>query len=166
VAALLAAVLASSCAPEQRAATVVIDPVAAPDLPASASVSAAPRAPRRAPDGAIAWETSEPDARARARSRRLPFLVYACAEWSVPCLELDRTVWRAPGVVAAARRFVALRLDLTSAEGDAELFAQRYELTAVPTILLFDAEGRRAASLRGYVDADRLAAELARVADE
>jgi thiol:disulfide interchange protein DsbD len=118
------------------------------------------RAPIVAPAGAIAWETSEREARERARRGGLPLLVFARASWSAGSLEMERKAWVDPRVVAAARRFVALRLDLTDAEGDAELHAQRYDLTAVPMTVLFDARGRKVAARAGWIEPAALEADL------
>ena len=116
--------------------------------------------PGPVPVHAIAWEASERDARERARRSGLPLIVYARAEWSAGSLEMERRAWVDPRVVAAARGFVALRLDLSDAEGDAELYAQRYGLTALPMTLLFDARGRKAAVRAGWVEPAALAADL------
>jgi thiol:disulfide interchange protein len=166
LAAVAAAFVSVACGADASVApVVVVPPVAPPAATEAPASSATARGRDTSTAGPIRWETSEPGARALARRKRVPFLVYACAEWSVPCRELDRKVWSAPEVVAAASRFVALRLDLTSADGDAELYAQRYDVTAVPMIVLFDAEGRKIVALRGFVGAAELASELGRVAD-
>jgi predicted hotdog family 3-hydroxylacyl-ACP dehydratase len=52
-------------------------------------------------------------------------------------------------MLAEARAFVAVWLDLTSAEGDAELYAQQYAVSAIPAVALFDREGRTAGTLLG-----------------
>jgi thiol:disulfide interchange protein DsbD len=93
----------------------------------------------------ITWITSEQDARDRARKQGLPLLVYVRAEWAVPCIELERRTWLDPRVAAAARPFVALRLDVTEAEGNAELYAQRYGVSGVPEILVVDLTGHTVA---------------------
>lgn len=140
-----------------------IPPLAA----ASPDTSAAPRAaPPRAPEpaGDIAWETSEPAARERALRSGLPMIVWVRAAWATPVIAMEREAWRDGRVVAAARRFVALRLDLTEADAEAEAGAKRYDVTIVPMTVLIDAKGRRAATLGGLVSAETLAAALAKVA--
>lgn len=92
-------------------------------------------------------------------------IVYARADWDASSLAMERKAWSDPRVVEAAARFVALRLDLSSAEGDAEAYAQAYDLRAVPTTVLFDPRGKRVASLTGLLDADRLLAALAEAAE-
>jgi thiol:disulfide interchange protein len=133
----------------------------APLLDPVLAVSASPpreRAPRLSPP--IVWETSEPAARERAQRAGMPMIVWARAEWAAAALEMERTAWAAPAVIEAARPFVALRLDLSAAEGDAERYAERYQIAAMPTTVLFDGRGRRVAVLAGYQDPSTLAAAL------
>jgi thiol:disulfide interchange protein len=73
---------------------------------------------------------------------------------------MEREVWPETRVRSAARQFVALKLDVTSAEGDAELYAQRYGADKVPTIALFDREGRRVGSLFGEQRIETLLAAM------
>jgi thiol:disulfide interchange protein len=79
---------------------------------------------------------------------------------------MERDVWSDPRVQSAARVFVALRLDLTAAEGDAERYAERYEIKGMPFTVLLDGRGRRVASLFGYQDVDKLVEALLRAAEE
>jgi thiol:disulfide interchange protein len=146
--------------------TIVLAPLApAPSVEAPT----APTAERvRAPAAVapIAWETSEPAARERAQRARLPLLVWVAAAWSAGSVEMERKTWTDPSVIEAARPFVALRLDVSSAEGDAERYAERYDVKAVPTTILFDARGRRVLELPGSRDAATVAAALKRAAEE
>lgn len=130
-------------------------PAAVPDRPAPSR-----RVRAQLPAAPIVWLASERDARERARRTGAPLLVYARAAWSAAALDMERRAWPDPRVLAAARSFVALRLDLTDAEGDAELYAQGYALTAIPTTLVFDAHGHQVAALTGSVDPAALAAAL------
>jgi thiol:disulfide interchange protein len=95
----------------------------------------------------------------------MPMIVWARADWAAPALEMERRVWTDPEVVAAARPFVALRLDLTEAEGDAERLAERYAVTGMPMTVILDARGNRVAGLFGFQNAAALAAALRRAAE-
>lgn len=168
---------ATACAGEGGAAPVR-EPAAplisiAPDSTApaafaasvSASASAAPPAPAKDAPSALVWAQDEGEARARAGLEGRPLLVYLRAGWSVGSLWMEREVWTEPRVVASARGFVALRLDLTSPEGDAELYAQRYGATALPAVVIFDVEGRRAALLLGAQRPEALLSALESAAE-
>lgn len=148
--------IAHVAAPPERAAEGPrADPAAAPppcaaELPCSAPAAA----------GAIAWETDDRDARDRARRRGLPRLIYVRADWSATALEMERKAWSDPRVTEATRRFVALKLDVSSVEGDAELYAERYGIERIPSTLIVDAGGRTIAVLAGLASADALLATL------
>jgi thiol:disulfide interchange protein len=145
--------------------TVVLPPgPAGPRVAAMPPSNAGPGARRPAPP--IVWEASESAARERARRAGLPLLVWIRADWDASGLEMERTTWLDPKVAEAARPFVALRLDVSAAEGDAQRYAERYEVNAVPMLVLFDAHGQRAASLTGYQNADRVVDALRRAAED
>jgi thiol:disulfide interchange protein len=169
---LLVTVIAGSaiaCNPPIATAPPVItiagtEPLLAPSASTVAAANSAPPAPR--PPTPIAWETSERDARDRARQQRVPLLVFVRAAWALASIEMEREAWADPRVAALALRVVPLRLDVTSGEGDAELYAQRYGISGVPETILLDPGGRPLTRLLGRVDADRLFAELTRALDE
>jgi predicted Zn finger-like uncharacterized protein len=156
----LAAGVACTTMPSSGSATsipLVTLPAAdsAATLGSNASVaSSAPSKP--APLAPIAWMSSERDARDRARLQSLPLLVYVRADWSVPCIELERRAWVDARVLAEARRFVPLRLDVTAAEGDSELYAQRYGVRGIPEIIVVDPSGRTLARSAGTPSVDEL----------
>lgn len=123
-------------------------------------------APGRKPAAAsaIVWETSNRDAHERAQKAGKPLIVWVRAAWATPAIQMERTTWTDPRVAAAARGFVALKLDLSDADdADAKLYADRYELVTMPTTLILDARGQTVATLRGLADADAIVAALAKV---
>jgi thiol:disulfide interchange protein len=140
---------------------VTIAPAPAPPAgPPAAPARGAPEKRASPATGSVVWERAEFDARARARREGRPLLVYLRADWSAGSLWMEREVWSDARVASAARAFVALALDVTSAEGDAELYAQRYGANKLPTVALFDREGRRVASLSGEQPVEALLAAL------
>jgi len=158
----LAAVGACAASSAPRPATVeIVTP-----SPAAVLVEPAPRPSARAPAAApIQWVTSEREARERARRNALPLLVWVRAEWAAAALQMERKTWVDPRVARAAAAFVALRLDVTDAEGDAELLAQRYAVDTTPATIVFDAAGRKVAVLRGFTDVEALVAALTHAAE-
>jgi thiol:disulfide interchange protein len=136
-----------------RPGASLADPAEGAPLPESASpptpcLSAAP-CEAKASLTVIAWEAEERDARERARRRGLPLLIYVRADWSATALEMERKAWADPRVAEVSRRFVALKLDVSSAEGNAELYAQRYGIERIPSTLIVDIDGRTLAILAG-----------------
>ena len=123
----------------------------------ASSTSGGPKQEELAP---IDWVHSERDALARARRTGRPLLVWIRAGWETASLEMERRSWTDPAVIQAARPFIALRLDMTETEGDAERYAERYDVKMVPTTILFGLGGRQMQTLTGFQDAAVLAAAL------
>jgi thiol:disulfide interchange protein len=140
-------------------------------IPSSSGSTAEPvMAPERAsePEASlepVRWEIAEPDARARARREKLPMLVYLRADWAVASAQMEREVWTDERVIRASRAFVALKIDLTRAEGDAELYAERYSAPAVPAVLVFDADGRRVGIIAGRTGAGEILEAMERATE-
>lgn len=155
VGALGATALACSAPPRAEAVPTVVlpAPVTPPSEPSSAADAARERKPRPRQE-ALIWETSEPEARDKARRYGLPMIVYLRADWAAASLHMEREVWSDPRVLREGRAFVALKIDVTNVEGDAELYAQRYDAPAVPATVVLDAHGERVALLPGAVSAD------------
>ena len=72
--------------------------------------------------GALAWETSEAAAPARAASEHKPLLVDFGASWCGACKELDEKTFPDPRVRSEGARFVALHVDATD-DDDPEVAA-------------------------------------------
>lgn len=110
------------------------------------------------PEGAraLAWESEEAEARSRARRKGAPMLVYLRAEWAAACAEMERDVWTDARVIRRARHFVLLKIDVSSADLEEDLYVQRYGVRVIPSVVLFDVEGRRAGLISGRGDAEAL----------
>lgn len=111
---------------------------------------------------AIAWQVSEVDARSRAKARRLPLVVFLFATWAVPAVRMDRVTWADPRVLARSLGFVALRLDVSEADANAQAQADHFDLRTMPSTILLDDGGREIARLEGFADADAVLAALDR----
>jgi len=92
-----------------------------------------------APASAIAWRTDFDGALAEARSANKRVLVDFSADWCPPCVAMKHDVWPHPQVARAVDAgYVALLVD---ADRDTVL-AARYQVSAIPTVLLLDGDGR------------------------
>lgn len=92
-------------------------------------------------------------------------IVFFRAAWAVTAVRMERDVWTDRRALAAARSFVALKIDVTETDEDAELYADRYAIQGMPATVLFDSSGRRVAVLNGEISVETLVEALNR-ADE
>ncbi|MFO7692178.1 MAG: thioredoxin family protein [Vicinamibacterales bacterium] len=92
-----------------------------------------------APASAIVWQTDLDAALAEARASNKRVLVDFYADWCPPCVAMKHDVWPHPEVARAVDAgYVPLLVD---ADRDTVLGA-RYQVSAIPTLLLLDADGR------------------------
>lgn len=102
----------------------------------------------------IEWQPYTPARFDRAIREGRPVLVDVYADWCPPCVELDRTTFRAPEVVTRLAGVATLRIDATrDVPRNAQGLLDRYGISGVPTVLFFDAAGHERADLRvnGFV---------------
>jgi len=132
-----------------------LKPVVAAVMPAAPTAGAA-----RAPT----WQPYTPQRLEQALQEGRPVLVDIYADWCLPCVEMDHVTFRHPEVVRALEPFATLRVDATQrVPPNAEPLLERYQVFGVPTLLVFDAEGRERPDLRvnGFVPPKELLTRLA-----
>ncbi len=118
------------------------------------------------PRGAtIAWQSIDARAaRARAAAEARPLLLDFTAGWCIACKELDRYTFSDPAVVAAAARYLAVKVDLTDDDDPAAAATKaEHRIVGLPTVLLFDRQGREAVRCTDFVPADEFRAFVERV---
>jgi thiol:disulfide interchange protein DsbD len=120
--------------------------------------------PHRVPSGveAIRWTAFSADALAAARSERKPAVIDFRADWCLPCVEMEKTTFVAPGVAERASRFSMLRADITEMSKESEQTLTQYGVLGVPTTIFFGPDGAERRRMVGYIDAD----EFTRLLDE
>jgi len=111
----------------------------------------------------IRWSNYSDEALAQAKDQSLPVLIDFYADWCLPCKELDRFTFPEPEVVALSRRFVMLKVDLTSSRDPAaNRLKKKYQIKGVPTLVFLKSDGREAPELRivGFVKKETLLARM------
>ncbi len=116
----------------------------------------------------IQWLPGTEERLEEALAQGKPVFLDFMADWCIPCKELDKFTFSSPKVVEMSRRFVMLKVDLTSS-GDpvSQRMKNRFGVKGVPTLIFLHSDGTEAADLRevGFVEEDIFLEKLTRVAD-
>ncbi len=111
----------------------------------------------------IQWSAYSDERIEQAAAEARPVLIDFYADWCIPCKELDKRTFPQPEVVEMSRKFVMLKVDLTSS---ADLVAVRlknqYKIKGVPTLVLLKPDGSEVENLRmvGFVKKETLLANM------
>jgi thiol:disulfide interchange protein DsbD len=78
-----------------------------------------------------------------------PVFIDFMADWCIPCKEMDKFTFSAPEVVEMSRRFVMLKVDLTSSSDPVgQRMRIRFGVKGVPTLVFVYSDGSEAVELR------------------
>lgn len=92
-----------------------------------------------APVSAVVWQSDFDGALATARSTGKRVLVHFSAPWCPSCVAMAHDVWPDPVVARAIEAgYVAVSVDTDRDQ----VLSSRYQVDAIPTLLLLDADGR------------------------
>ena len=114
----------------------------------------------------ITWKdaASEETARTEAVTAKKPVLVDFGATWCKGCMELEHNTWPDPKVRTQLSRFVPIKVDATDDDDEnTKKLTKKYDVKGLPTVILFDSEGKEQARFNEYVPADKMVTALASV---
>jgi len=110
----------------------------------------------------FAWQQGNVDvARERALRENRPLIVDFTAAWCGACKELDKLTFSHPPVGSELGRFVAVRVDATN-DDDPKVGAalQRFGVRGLPTVVIFDSNGKEALRYTDFVPPDAFLAGI------
>ncbi|WPU94766.1 thioredoxin domain-containing protein [Mucilaginibacter sabulilitoris] len=92
-----------------------------------------------------------------ARQQHKLIFLDAYADWCAPCKLLKERTFKDPAVGAQFnRQFINASVDVEKGEG--LVLAEQYDITAYPTLLFLDSDGKVIFKSEGFVNADQLGA--------
>lgn len=95
------------------------------------------------------------EAQQRAFRANKPYFVHLTADWCMPCQWMDEHTFTDAALIGyIAENYLAVRMDYDSQEAD--LFKKRYNVTALPAILIFSADGQLLDRHEASLDAPQL----------
>ena len=96
--------------------------------------------------GSIAWIDSLEKARERAIKEKKPILVDFYAAWCGPCQLMLKTTYKDKTVAARAKKFIPVLINVDKQPQVAE----KYGISAIPTVVFLDGEGKILMDESGY----------------
>lgn len=88
------------------------------------------------------WGTSWDEASALSLQTGKPILIDFTADWCPPCKILNEEVFPQPEVLSAiTTNYIPLRADISNSSSPGTPLGEKYDITAIPTLLIVDAQG-------------------------
>lgn len=114
------------------------------------------------PSGGIDWAPFSREKLAEAIDEGKPVMIEFSADWCIPCHELERETFSHSEIIGLSRKFVTLKVDLTSPGGRADRIKREFNIRGVPTIVFYNSKGLmvRRARVVGFINHQQLAARM------
>ncbi len=91
----------------------------------------------------VKWRNDFDAAKAEAKSTGRPIFIDFTADWCPPCKAMKREVFAKENVAGTLNeKCIPVKIDLTDRASPGGVVARQYNVSAIPTLILADAEGK------------------------
>lgn len=87
------------------------------------------------------WRHELEPALAEAEAEGKPYMLDFTAEWCAACHEIEKVTFHDPKVAKVLEEFVIIQLDMTANSEEDERVMERYSVTGLPAVIVFDSSG-------------------------
>lgn len=113
------------------------------------------------PEPLLEWGHDEAKAEATAQSEKRPLLVDFTADWCGACKEMAKHTFSDGEVMKRTGKFVAVKIDATNDEDPhVKKMMEKYKVVGLPTVVVFDSEGKERKRFNDFIDAKGFIAAL------
>jgi thiol:disulfide interchange protein DsbD len=91
-----------------------------------------------------------------------PVMMDFWALWCAACNELDHKSYSQPQVLALAKKFTSIKMDMTEKSDENQAIQKKYGVVGMPTVIFFDSEGNETDRFFGFKKPAELAAYMER----
>lgn len=102
----------------------------------------------------LQWRHELEPALALAREQEKPHMIDFTAEWCTACHEIEKVTFNDPKVSRVLEDFVIIQLDMTENSEEDEKTMERYEVTGLPAVIVFDAAGEEVGRINEFKKPD------------
>jgi len=118
-------------------------------LVVAAAMTGVPTLARQSKDhGPIPWLTSFAKGKKEAAKQKKPMMVDYYANWCPPCRAMMATTYKDKAVVAKAKRFVPVLLDIEKNKKQTEAA----NVESIPTVVFYNSHGKEILRSVGYLE--------------
>jgi thiol:disulfide interchange protein DsbD len=113
--------------------------------------------------GKLTWLTDLNQGIALAQKESKPLMIDFMADWCAPCKEMDHSTFNNAAVIASAKSFIAVRIDIDKQHEVAVKYnalARAYGGIGVPNMLFMKSDGKKLKHVVGYQGPEQLLSNM------
>jgi thiol:disulfide interchange protein DsbD len=99
---------------------------------------------------ALEWRNDLEAGLAEAKADGKPVMIDFTAEWCAACHEIEKVTFNDARVSKVLAGFVIIQLDMTENTDEDEAIMQRYGVTGLPAVIVFDAKGKEVGRINKF----------------